>query len=178
MKSIRISQLQLLGITVLFIAAKYEEIYAPELNELLKNIDSVFLKEQVVVLEKDILSALEFSITKPSSFKFFARYSETLELTGNLFNFGLYLLELSFDQRIVICKPSLIAASSVILTHILFHKELDCKSKQNLIINGDIKNCINLILELLESARENPLKSVWDKFSKRRYNCVSSLILF
>jgi G2/mitotic-specific cyclin-B, other len=176
-KSVRLYQLQLLGLTVLFIAAKYEEIYAPELNELLKSIDSVFLKEQVVSLERDILGSLGFYISAPTSLKFFKRFKEIMKIDKNLESFAQYLLELSFDHRLVTYKPSVIAASSVIITHILFHKELVCKAKDKLAIDLETKNCIDQILAVLEFSRENPLKSVWDKFSKRRYHCVSSLTL-
>lgn len=175
-KSIRLSQMQLLGITILFLACKYEEIYSPDLNELLSIADNVFFKEQVVQLEKDILKMLDFAITKPTSVKFFYRFAEIFELNGSLFSFGLYLLELGFDHRVVVYKPSVIATSAVLATHILFHKDL-CKLKSNLTIEGEIKNCANQLLRLLEFARENPLKSVWEKYSKRRHYCVSSLTL-
>ena len=177
MRSVRLTQIQLLGLTVLFLASKYEEIYAPELSELLKTVDSVFLKEQVVCLEKDILSSLGFYVSAPTSFKFFIRYSEIFGLAENLNSFGMYLLELSFDHKIVVFKPSVVAASAVVLTHVLFHKDIDCKFRQNIAVDNDVKNCLNEIIRVLEFARENPLKSVWDKYSKRRNHCVSSLNL-
>ena len=176
-RSIRISQLQLLGLTVLFLSAKYEEIYAPELNSLLKSIDCVFLKEQVATLEKDILFALDYSITKPTSLKFFIRNAELIGTRGNIYSFGLYLLELAFDHKIVAYKPSVIASAAVVLAHLLFHKDTPCRLKKKLAVDGDLKKCMQEILIVLEFARENPLRSIWDKYSKRRYHCVSSLTL-
>ena len=175
-KSIRLSQMQLLGLTVLFLACKYEEIYSPDLNELLLTTDNVFLKEQVVTLEKDILKMLDFAITKPNSLKFFYRFSEVFDITGSLFSFGMYLLELSFDHRVVKFKPSVIATAATCLTHILFHKD-SCKVRSILRIDGEIRACANEMLKCLEFARENPLKSVWDKYSKRKQFCVASLAL-
>lgn len=175
-KSIRLSQMQLLAVSILFLACKYEEIYSPDLNELLSTTNNVFFKEQVVQLEKDVLKMLDFAITKPTSVKFFYRFAEIFELNGSGFSFGLYLLELGLDHRVITYKPSVIATSAVLVTHILFHKEL-CKLKSILIIDTEIKNCASQLIKLLEFARENPLKSVWEKYSKRRHYCVSSLTL-
>ena len=177
-RSIRVAQMQLLGLAVLFLAAKYEEIYAPELKSLLNSLDSAFLKEQAAILEKDILAVLDYSITRPTSLKFYQRYAEILGLQGNLHSFGMYLMELGFDFRLVAFRPSTLASAAVVLTHVLFHKELACKMKKKICLDLDIKNCTKVLIGVLEVARENPLKSVWDKFSKRRYHCVSSLTLF
>jgi len=49
------SELQTLGITALHIAGKYEEIYPPELTQILQVIDNAVTRDQVVKLEAKIL---------------------------------------------------------------------------------------------------------------------------
>lgn len=50
------SQLHLLGVATLLIATKYEEIYPPELRELLAISENKFTKDQVLKMEKEILT--------------------------------------------------------------------------------------------------------------------------
>ena len=59
-KSITKYQLQLLGITCLFLAAKYEEIYPPEFSKFLKVTENAYTKSQIVAMEKEILKVLDF----------------------------------------------------------------------------------------------------------------------
>jgi len=51
-------QIQLLGIACLLIAGKYEEIYPPDLKTILKVINNIFTKEEVLKLEGRVLMAL------------------------------------------------------------------------------------------------------------------------
>ena len=46
--SISKSRLQLLGVTCMFIAAKYEEIYAPQVDEFVYVTDESYSREQVI----------------------------------------------------------------------------------------------------------------------------------
>ena len=68
------SQLHLLGVSTLMIATKYEEIYPPELRELLAISENKFTKDQVLKMEKEILLELGFVLTAPSAYRFLQRY--------------------------------------------------------------------------------------------------------
>jgi len=52
------NQLQLLGVTCLLIAGKYEEIYPPDLKTILKVINNHVSKEEVLKLEGRVLMTL------------------------------------------------------------------------------------------------------------------------
>jgi len=64
------SQLHLLGVSTLLVATKYEEIYPPEVRELLAISENKFTKDQVLKMEKEILTSLDFIITAPSHYRF------------------------------------------------------------------------------------------------------------
>jgi len=66
--------LHLLGVTALLISTKYEEIYPPELKDLLSVSENKFTKTEVLKMESRILSALDFNFTSPSSLRFLERY--------------------------------------------------------------------------------------------------------
>lgn len=68
------SELQCLGITALHIAGKYEEIYPPELKNLLRVTDNAVSKAEIIKMEYRILFKLQFSVTFPSSYRFLERF--------------------------------------------------------------------------------------------------------
>jgi cyclin B len=68
------ASLHLLGVASLLIATKYEEIYAPELKDLLHISENKFTKEEVLQLEYEILNTLEFNFFVPSHLRFLQRF--------------------------------------------------------------------------------------------------------
>lgn len=61
-RNIKKKEFQLLGVTSLFIASKYEDIYAPEVDELCYLCDNAYQKEELLKMESFILSTLGFEI--------------------------------------------------------------------------------------------------------------------
>jgi cyclin B len=108
-KPIEKKQLHVLGIASLLISTKYEEIYPPELKEILKYAECKFTKEEVLALEFDVLSTLEFNFFNPSALRFLQRYRK-LSNTANddqVFFFAQYLCEISLlDAFFLKHKPS------------------------------------------------------------------------
>lgn len=47
----------------MLIASKYEEIWAPELNDFVYISDRAYRKEQILTMEKVMLNALKFNLT-------------------------------------------------------------------------------------------------------------------
>lgn len=54
-KAIKKSQLHILGVTALLIATKYEEIYPPDLRDLLSVSENKFSRKEVIDMERDML---------------------------------------------------------------------------------------------------------------------------
>ena len=63
-------KLQLVGITALFTACKYEEIYPPDLRDFVYVTDKAYTKKQILNMEGGILKELNFNITFSSSYLF------------------------------------------------------------------------------------------------------------
>jgi hypothetical protein len=70
--------LQLLGITAIHIAGKYEEIYPPALEKLVKVTQSSIALKDVVSMELRMLTALDFDLVWPSAFRFLERFVRVL----------------------------------------------------------------------------------------------------
>ncbi|CAI5969436.1 unnamed protein product [Closterium sp. NIES-65] len=60
---VRRRNLQLVGVTAMLIASKYEEIWAPEVRDFVYISDNAYSRAEVIALEKDMLNALRFQLT-------------------------------------------------------------------------------------------------------------------
>lgn len=73
-KNVPRRELQLLGMGAMLIASKYEEIWAPEVNDLVCISDRAYSHQQVLLMEKAILGKLEWTLTVPTHYVFLARF--------------------------------------------------------------------------------------------------------
>jgi hypothetical protein len=73
----------MLGVASILIAAKYEEIYPPELKDLLAISENKFSKEEVLQMEFSILTTLSFDFGVPSALRFLERYRKLSNTAGN-----------------------------------------------------------------------------------------------
>merc|ERR1712098_597093 len=68
--SVQRAKLQLVGTACMFIAAKYEEIYPPDVGEFVYITDDTYNKRQVLRMEHLVLKVLNFDLSVPSSHLF------------------------------------------------------------------------------------------------------------
>jgi G2/mitotic-specific cyclin-B, other len=73
---------QLVGVTCMLIAAKYEEIYPPYVKEFIYITDLAYTKEQILETEVQVLDCLGFNMTWPTPLRFLERYSKLVD-SGN-----------------------------------------------------------------------------------------------
>jgi len=70
LKELEKDEIQLLGVSALLIATKYEEIYPPTVKDYIYISKNAYTKQQILEMEMDILSTLEFKMCETSSFRF------------------------------------------------------------------------------------------------------------
>ncbi|KAE8770941.1 Cyclin-B1-1 [Hordeum vulgare] len=76
-------ELQLLGVSALLIACKFEGIWALEVNDFILISDSVYTREQILKMEKAILNRLEWNLTVPMLYVFLVRFSKVASSSSN-----------------------------------------------------------------------------------------------
>lgn len=76
-KAVSRKKLQLVGCVALLLAAKYEEIYLPEVADFITISDNAYSREHVLHMEGVMLNTLEFRLTIVSSNRFLARFANT-----------------------------------------------------------------------------------------------------
>ena len=65
-----IENLKLLELAYLFISSKYEEIYPPSADFMVKNSDYAYSKKKIIEMEASVLMEQQFILTFPTRFTF------------------------------------------------------------------------------------------------------------
>ncbi|KAG9464173.1 hypothetical protein GDO78_020359 [Eleutherodactylus coqui] len=111
------NQLQLVGVTAMFLAAKYEEMYPPEIGDFTFVTDHTYTKAQIREMEMNILRVLKFAIGRPLPLHFLRRASKIGEVTAEQHSLAKYLMELVMvDYEMVHYLPSQIASAASCLS--------------------------------------------------------------
>ncbi|XP_074022241.1 G2/mitotic-specific cyclin-B1 [Numenius arquata] len=105
--------LQLVGITAMFIASKYEEIFPPHVGDFVYVTDHTYTTFQICQMEMKILRALDFFLGRPVPPHFLRRASKIAEVDLEQHTLAKYLMELSIvDYDMVHFPPSKTAAAA------------------------------------------------------------------
>ncbi len=174
------TKLQLVGVTAMLIACKYEEIYAPEVRDFVYITDQAYTKEEILKAENNMLNCLEFNITTPSSLRFLEFYSNYLNLDDQSFMFCKYLIELFLvDLKANKYNPSLLSASAIYITLKITKKNEFLQIVKISEYHEDkLRECAKDICLILDSTDKSSLKAVKKKFSHEKYLQVAKIKFF
>lgn len=179
---VRRNKLQLIGVTAMLVASKYEEIYAPQIDEFCFITDNTYTREEVLSTEREMLKVLEFDLTQATTKTFLRRFIKAA--SGEIpldvvFEFLCsYLAELTLmDYSMLSYLPSEIAASCVMLALYLLGKPrwsttLSYYSKY---APRDLKSCVQAIHHLFVGAKTSALPASREKYASPKYGSVSLL---
>ncbi|RVX00102.1 putative cyclin-A3-1 [Vitis vinifera] len=158
-KALNRQRLQLLGVSSMLIAAKYEEISPPHVEDFCYITDNTYTKEEKV--HQDCSRKLQNS-----------------QLAVGVS--GYYLAELSLlDYGCVKFLPSMVAASVIFLSRFTLRPKMHpwCSSLQH--HSGykpsELKECVLIIHDLQLSRRGGSLVAVREKYKQHKFKCVATL---
>jgi G2/mitotic-specific cyclin-B2 len=69
-------QLQLVGVSAMFVACKYEEMYVPAIEDFVYMTDNTYTKSEIRQMEISILKTMNFMFSKPLPLHFLRRFSK------------------------------------------------------------------------------------------------------
>ncbi|XP_034106716.1 G2/mitotic-specific cyclin-B [Drosophila albomicans] len=120
-KNTKRKYLQLVGVTALFIATKYEELFPPAMADFVFITDDTYTAREIRLMELQILKAIDNNLSRPLPIHFLRRYSKAACAEDDHHAMSKYFLELAtMDYELASYKPSEIAAASLFLSlHLL-----------------------------------------------------------
>ena len=187
-KQITRNKLQLLGITALMIACKHEEIDVPKIDDFIYITDNAYVRDEVYIMENDVLSTLNFSLLYPSPIKFYEYLSLHFNFDKTKHMMGKYLME-SFllDTKINKYKPATISCACTYVVmkffkmenyHEAYHKKLFLSDEtKEITLDYNIKECAKDICLFVDNVNKTNYQACQKKYSKPEQEKVSVIIL-
>lgn len=178
-------KLQLVGITCMLVAAKYEEIYAPQIEDFCYITDNTYAREEVLAMEQQVLGALCFELTVPTAKTFLRRFLQAalpgdMPADARLECLSSYLAELMLPEyRALQFLPSQVAASAVFLANFTLGRSAWTPTLQHYTGYNpcDLMECCKLMhkVHLAQHKPEATTPATRDKYAQTKYYCVSAV---
>jgi cyclin B len=178
-QSVLRSKLQLVGVTCMFIAAKFEEIFPPQVRDIVAYCDRAYTVEDILNMEGKILSTLQFNIHNTSPYRFLERFTHLLGVDQKHQTLARYLTEASLlDYRMLKYRPSQIAGAALYLTErLLGEKEVEIKSlcEFSCVEEQGLREGAKDLLIAVKMSERNELNALRKKFSSPKMLGVAKL---
>eukprot|EP00250_Pteridium_aquilinum_P003272 c13596_g1_i1 orf=174-1502(+) len=179
-QSVERKNLQLVGMTSLLIASKYEEIWAPEIQDFIYISDKTYTREQILNMEKTMLNILKFNLCVPTPYMFIVRFLKAASSDQKMDMLASYFVELSLvDYAMVKFSPSMLAAAAVYTAQWTLKAKEACWTKllrhHSGYMDTELMECARMMVSLHEKAREGDLTVVSRKYSLEKYGSVALL---
>ncbi|XP_050211004.1 G2/mitotic-specific cyclin C13-1-like [Mercurialis annua] len=178
-------KLQLLGVSCMLIASKYEEISPPNVEDFCYITDNTYCKEEVVDMEKDVLKFLNYEMSTPTAKNFLrilakAAHEESKSPDLHFEFLSCYLAELSLlDYQCLCFLPSVVAASAIFFARFIIKPTMHPWNASLQRCSGyrpsDLKECVIAISGLQSERKVGATRAVTVKYSQHKFKCVATL---
>lgn len=185
-QSVSRKNLQLVGVTAMLLAAKYEEIWAPEVNDFVHISDNAYTREEVLNMEKNMLNTLKFNLTVPTPYVFIVRLlkaaacdKQEKSSPTQLEMVAWFLVELCLTEYPMIkYAPSQLAAAAVYTAQVTLARQPrwgPALQRHSGYSEAHIKECACMMATLHSKANEGNLTVVHKKYSLAKLLAVAKL---
>ncbi|ADM11954.1 G2/mitotic specific cyclin 2 [Encephalitozoon intestinalis ATCC 50506] len=177
MRSIPSSKLQLVGISALMIACKYEEVVCPALQTFVLLTEKTLTGDDVRKAEKYMLHTLNYDLQYVSPLNFLRKCSKANNYEINSRAVGKYLLELmTLYEEFLKFKGSVRAAAAMYLSRKMTSQD-QCKNLFTMYsghTKDDIKECFNALVRVISESI--PFENIQNKYNTPKFLHVSSFV--
>lgn len=177
-------KLQLVGVASMLIAAKYEEIYAPEVKDFVYITDRAYTEKEILRMEIRILSVLDFDLGRPLPLHFLRRASKAGGVDAATHTLAKYIVELSLGvYSLVAVPPSQLASAGLALAMRLLEPHtaslatvwtspLQHYTKYSI---AQLQPTVTALAEALFIAPSAKLATVYNKYTNKKFMKISRI---
>ena len=116
-RHVGVEKLQLVGITALLVASKYEEVMAPAIEAFIYVADGGYTEDEILRAERYLLHIIGFDLSYQNPLHFVRRISKADDYDIHTRTIAKYLIEISLvDDRFLKYAPSIVAAAGMFLS--------------------------------------------------------------
>ncbi|KAM5586865.1 putative cyclin-B3-1 [Rosa sericea] len=176
---IKKNEMQLVGLTALLLASKYEDFWHPRVKELISISAESYTRDQVLEMERLILKKLKFRLNTPTPYVFMLRFLKAAQSDTKLEHLAFYLIELCLvEYEPIMVKPSLLCAAAICVARCTLHitpawTPLLCKHARYEV--SQIRDCAEMILRFQKAAGVGKLKVTYEKYMRSDLSRVAAI---
>ncbi|XP_034211895.1 putative cyclin-B3-1 isoform X4 [Prunus dulcis] len=177
--TIKKDEMQLVGLTALLLASKYEDFWHPRVKELISISAESYTRDQVLRMEKLMLKKLKFRLNAPTPYVFMLRFLKAAQSEPKLEHLAFYLIELCLvEYEASRFKPSLLCAAALYVARCTLQitaawTPLLCKHARYDV--SQIRDCAEMILKVQKVARVGRLKVTYEKYMRPDLSGVAAI---
>ncbi|KAK4489906.1 hypothetical protein RD792_000554 [Penstemon davidsonii] len=170
-------KLQLVGVTALLLACKYEEVSVPVVEDLILISDKAYTRKEVLDMEKLMVNTLQFNMSVPTPYVFMRRFLKAAQSDKKLEMLSYFMIELCLvEYEMLRFPPSLLAAAAIFTAQCTFsgRKEWSKTSEWHTNYTENILlECAKLVVSFHQKAGNGKLTGVHKKYSTSKYGYAS-----
>ncbi|XP_059441347.1 putative cyclin-B3-1 isoform X2 [Corylus avellana] len=167
---IKNNELWLVGLTILWLASKYEERLGHHLRveHLISHSSGFYTRDQILAMEWHVLKQLNFHLNVATPYVFMLLFLKASQSDTKLEHLAFYLIELCLvEYEALKFKPSLLCASAIYVARCTLHltpvwtpllrKHTHCEESQ-------LRDCAEMILRFHKTAGTGHLRLTYQKY--------------
>jgi len=177
-KQVKKEDLQLVGATACLIACKVDERIPPMVDDFLYVCDDAYSREQLMKMERKMLTVVGFDVGYSLSYRFLRRYGRVCRLTMPVLTLARFILELSLMEYTfnVESSESQVAAGCLVLA--LKMKDIKGWGPSLSYYSGykvsSLQPMVNRLLAMMKQPSKDNLKTVRSKYGHKVFHEVAS----
>jgi hypothetical protein len=170
-------KLQLVGVTAMLLACKYEEVSVPVVEDLILICDRAYTRADILEMERRIVNTLKFNMSVPTPYCFMRRFLKAAQAEKKLELLSFFMIELSLvEYEMLKFCPSMLAASAIYTAQCTingFKSWNKCCELHTKYSEEQLMDCSRMMVELHRRAGHGKLTGVHRKYSTFRYGCAA-----
>ena len=178
-KQAKKEDLQLIGATACFIACKIDERIPPLLDDFLYVCDDAYTRDQIIRMERKMLSVIGFDMGYSLSYRYIRRYGRVCKIKMPVLTLGRYILEtalMEYSLNVNTSESKLAAAAMVLAMKMMdvkgYKATLEWYSGHKL---EELSPLVNDLLKMLKKPTSDQTQTIKNKYSHRVFHEVAKL---
>ncbi|KAI8026184.1 putative cyclin-B3-1 [Camellia lanceoleosa] len=177
--TIKKNEMQLVGLTALLLASKYEDFWHPRVLDLISISVESYTRDQMLGMEKAMLKKLKFRLNAPTPYMFMLRFLKASQSDTKLEHLAFYLIELCLvEYEALKFKSSLLCASSIYVARCTLQKTpgwTPLLANHARYEESQIRDCAEMVLKLHKAAKTARLNVTFEKYTRLDYSGAATI---
>eukprot|EP00761_Pharyngomonas_kirbyi_P003704 gb/GECH01003708.1/.p1 GENE.gb/GECH01003708.1/~~gb/GECH01003708.1/.p1 ORF type:complete len:412 (+),score=80.67 gb/GECH01003708.1/:1-1236(+) len=179
-KVVKRSKLQLVGVTAMLLASKYEDIFSPEVADFVYISDKAYSHDEILVMERMMLRTLSFNLTVPTLFPFIRRFLRVADACDQTRHLAFYFAEMALlNYHMLRFPPSMIASACVYMALRMTRPEEPWSSVMKHYANygvDELTEASDVLFTFAKNIERSKLQATRVKYNSSKRGQVTSIV--